>query len=68
MYDKEKSISYIFYVRIYTFLKLYLYVSYDEDIGKCITLLKARIKKYEYLTGDGKYADFDWFKIQSATT
>lgn len=28
---------------------LYLHVSYDEDIGKCITLLKAENKKYEYL-------------------
>lgn len=30
---------------------LYLHVSYDEDQGKCITLLKAENKKYEYLTG-----------------
>ncbi|MDE6998700.1 MAG: glycoside hydrolase family 43 protein [Lachnospiraceae bacterium] len=30
---------------------LYLHVSYDEDVGKCITLLKAENKKYEYLTG-----------------
>lgn len=30
---------------------LYLHVSRDEDIGKCITLLKAENKKYEYLTG-----------------
>ena len=29
---------------------LYLHVSQDEDCGKCITLLKARNKKYEYLT------------------
>lgn len=29
---------------------LYLHVSYDEDNGKCITLLKAENKKYEYLT------------------
>lgn len=29
---------------------LYLHISYDEDIGKCITLLKAENKKYEYLT------------------
>ena len=29
---------------------LYLHVSRDEDIGKCITLLKAENKKYEYLT------------------
>ncbi len=29
---------------------LYLHVSYDEDAGKCITLLKAENKKYEYLT------------------
>ena len=29
---------------------LYLHVSYDEDCGKCITLLKAENKKYEYLT------------------
>lgn len=28
---------------------LYLHVSCDEDIGKCITLLKAENKKYEYL-------------------
>lgn len=115
---------------------LYLHVSYDEDNGKCITLLKAENKKYEYLTdylpveqgkaiylklklnsgkvqffygygeeelqkigpcidagflsdeackegwftgtmigiccqdltGDGKYADFDWFEIQAAIT
>ena len=115
---------------------LYLHVSYDEDIGKCITLLKAENKKYEYLTdyipvkqgktvylrleldygdvqffygyeeenlekigpcvlvdflsdeackegwftgtmigiccqdltGDGKYADFDWFEVRAVTT
>lgn len=29
---------------------LYLHVSRDEDIGKCIALLKAENKKYEYLT------------------
>ena len=29
---------------------LYLHVSHDEEIGKCITLLKAENKKYEYLT------------------
>ena len=29
---------------------LYLHVSRDEDCGKCITLLKAENKKYEYLT------------------
>ncbi len=29
---------------------LYLHVSRDEDVGKCITLLKAENKKYEYLT------------------
>ena len=29
---------------------LYLHVSYDEEIGKCITLLKAENKKYVYLT------------------
>lgn len=29
---------------------LYLNVSMDEDCGKCITLLKAENKKYEYLT------------------
>lgn len=29
----------------------YLHVSHDEDCGKCITLLKAENKKYEYLTG-----------------
>lgn len=29
---------------------LYLHVSRDEDKGKCITLLKAENKKYEYLT------------------
>lgn len=29
---------------------LYLHVSCDEDCGKCITLLKAENKKYEYLT------------------
>ena len=29
---------------------LYLHVSWDEDCGKCITLLKAENKKYEYLT------------------
>ena len=29
---------------------LYLHISYDEDVGKCITLLKAENKKYEYLT------------------
>ncbi len=30
---------------------LYLHISWDEDIGKCITLLKAENKKYEYLSG-----------------
>lgn len=30
---------------------LYLHLSHDEDVGKCITLLKAENKKYEYLTG-----------------
>lgn len=29
---------------------LYLHVSHDEDCGKCVTLLKAENKKYEYLT------------------
>lgn len=29
---------------------LYLHISSDEDLGKCITLLKAENKKYEYLT------------------
>lgn len=29
---------------------LYLHVSRDEEAGKCITLLKAENKKYEYLT------------------
>lgn len=29
----------------------YLHISHDEDCGKCITLLKAENKKYEYLTG-----------------
>ncbi|TCL57685.1 xylan 1,4-beta-xylosidase [Kineothrix alysoides] len=29
---------------------LYLHISWDEDAGKCITLLKAENKKYEYLT------------------
>ena len=28
---------------------LYLHVSHDEDLGKCITLLKAENRKYEYL-------------------
>lgn len=30
---------------------LYLHISHDEEIGKCITLLKAENKKYEYLSG-----------------
>lgn len=29
---------------------LYLHLSHDEDAGKCITLLKAENKRYEYLT------------------
>lgn len=29
---------------------LYLHVTFDEDVGKCITLLKAENKQYEYLT------------------
>ncbi len=29
---------------------LYLHLSHDEDLGKCITLLKAENKKYAYLT------------------
>lgn len=28
----------------------YLHISRDEDVGKCITLLKAENKSYEYLT------------------
>ena len=28
----------------------YLHISHDEDCGKCITLLKAENRKYEYLT------------------
>ena len=28
----------------------YLHISYDEDCGKCITLLKAENKKYKYLS------------------
>ena len=30
---------------------LYLHISKDENIGKCISLLKAENKNYEYLTG-----------------
>ena len=30
---------------------LYLHLSHDEDVGKCITLLKAENRTYEYLTG-----------------
>lgn len=30
---------------------IYLHISHDEDIGKCITLLKAENKIYEYLCG-----------------
>lgn len=29
---------------------LYLHISHDEDVGKCITLLKSENRKYEYLT------------------
>lgn len=29
----------------------YLHLSHDEDCGKCVTLLKAENRKYEYLTG-----------------
>ena len=29
---------------------LYLHLSRDEDVGKCITLLKAENRSYEYLT------------------
>ena len=29
---------------------LYLHISRDEDVGKCITLLRAENKRYEYLT------------------
>ncbi len=29
---------------------LYLHISYDEDCGKCISLLQAENKKYTYLT------------------
>ncbi|HCT91077.1 MAG TPA: glycoside hydrolase family 43 protein [Lachnospiraceae bacterium] len=28
---------------------IYLHVSHDEDVGKCITLLKAENRRYEYL-------------------
>ncbi len=30
---------------------LYLHISHDEDVGKCVTLLKAENKSYTYLTG-----------------
>ena len=30
---------------------LYLHISKDEDVGKCIALLKAENKNYEYLAG-----------------
>lgn len=30
---------------------LYLHISQDEDVGKCLTLLKAENRRYEYLTG-----------------
>lgn len=40
-----------FYCNMYdTDNYLYLHVSYDEDSGKCITLLKAENKSYTYLT------------------
>lgn len=29
---------------------LYFHLSYDEDVGKCVTLLKAENKRYQYLT------------------
>ena len=29
---------------------LYLHLSHDEDCGRCVTLLKAENRKYEYLT------------------
>lgn len=29
---------------------LYLHISHDEEIGRCVTLLKAENKKYEYLS------------------
>ena len=29
---------------------LYLHLSHDEDVGKCITLLKAENRRYQYLT------------------
>lgn len=29
---------------------LYLHISHDEEVGKCITLLKAENKNYQYLT------------------
>ena len=29
----------------------YLHISRDEDCGKCVTLLRAENKRYEYLTG-----------------
>lgn len=29
---------------------LYLHISKDEDVGKCLTLLKAENRKYEYLS------------------
>ncbi len=38
---------------------LYLHLSHDEDVGKCITLLKAENKRYEYLT--------DYLPIPSGT-
>lgn len=44
---------------------LYLRVSWDEESDKCITLLKAENKKYEYLRGFGKYVDFDYFEVEA---
>lgn len=30
---------------------LYLHCLYDEDVGKCITILRAENKKYSYPVG-----------------
>lgn len=33
-----------------TYNYLYLHISHDEDVGKCVTLLKAENRQYQYLS------------------
>lgn len=52
---------------------LYIHASHDEDLEKCISILRAENKSYTYpvgiccqdMTGFGKYCDFDFFEYST---